>query len=181
VNALDQYRDAAIGWYELALHRPDWRGKFVTTRDGLLVALAGYFSIVIVAILVQGLTIGVPGVLELIAAVGVNALPVVGVVLALLVTRQFLRLTVPIFDMLVPGIHALTMLLIAGFALSLLGGVLSIVLLALLAYLFYRGGREILGLGVALAVSYAGLTIVLLVALPASIYMLLAPGPGGPI
>lgn len=181
MNALDQFRDAAIGWYALALHRPDWRGKFVATRDGLLVALAGYFAIVVIAILVQGITIGVPGVVELLAGVAVNSLPLLGVTIALYVTHQFLKVTVPVLAMLVPAIHAVSMLLIAGFALSLIGGALAVVLLMLLAYLLYRGGREILGLGFALALSYAGLSIVLLVALPASLYMLLAPGPGGPI
>jgi hypothetical protein len=181
VNALDQFRDAVTGWYALALNRPDWQGKFVTTRAGLLVALAGYFAIVVTAILVQGIIIGVPGAVELIAGVAVNALPLLGVVIALFVTRQFLKVTVPILDMLVPAVHAVTMLLVAGFALSLLGGTFAIALLILLAYLLYRGGREILGLGFASALSYAGLSIVMLVALPASLYMLMAPGPGGPI
>lgn len=181
MNAIDQFRDAALGWYALAIHRADWRGKFVTTRDGLLVALAGYFVIVVIAILIQGITTGIPGVMEVVTGVLINALPVLGVLIALVVTRQTLRLTVPLLDMLVPAIQALTLLLIAGFALSLFGGALGAVLFGLLGYLLFRGGREILGLGFALALSYAGLSIVLLVALPASIYMLLAPGPGGPI
>jgi hypothetical protein len=181
VNALDQFRDAAMGWYALALDKPDWQGKFVTTRNGLLVALAGYFTIVVLAILIQGITTGIPAVIEIVTGVLINALPLIGVVVALVVTRLITKVTVPLLDMLVPAVHAVTLLLIAGFALSFFGGALGIVLFGLLGYLLYRGGREILGLGVVLALSYAGLSIVLLVALPASLYMLLAPGPGGPI
>jgi hypothetical protein len=181
VTVLEQFREAAIGWYELAFHRPGWQGRFVATREGLLVALGGYFSVVVLAILIQGLYIGAPGILDLIGAVGINALPLLGIVTALYGTRLMLPLKAPILAMLVPAIHAVTLLLIAGFVLSMILGGLATLLLGLLTYLLYRGGKEILGLGFAFALSYAALSVVLLVALPASIYMLMAPAPGGPI
>jgi hypothetical protein len=80
----------------------------------------------------------------------------------------------------VPAVHALTFLLLGGFVLTIVGGILAPVLLALLAYMIYRGGREILGLSVSFALAYMALSIVLLVALPMSLYMLVAPGLPGP-
>ena len=181
MTVLDQFRDAAIGWYALALHRPGWQGRFVATQAGLLVALGGYFAAVILAILIQGLSIGAPGILELIGAIGINALPLLGIVAALYGTRLMLPLKAPVLAMLVPAIHAVTLLLVAGYVLSMILGGLATLLLGLLGYLLYRGGKEILGLGFAFALSYAALSVVLLVALPASLYMLMAQGPGGPI
>ena len=76
----------------------------------------------------------------------------------------------------------MTFLLIAGLrALCSSAARWRPLLLGLLGYLLYRGGREILGLSVAFALAYAALSIVLLVALPTSLYMLLAPAAGGPI
>ena len=80
-----------------------------------------------------------------------------------------------------PAVHLLTFVLILGFVLTFAGGPLTTALLGLLGYMLYRGGREILGLSIALAIAYAALSIVLLVGLPMSLYMLMPTGPAGPI
>jgi len=181
METLSQFNEAAVGWYRLVMRRPDWREHFVLTRQGLFVALAGYFGIVVLAILIQGAISGTADFGRLGVNLIANAMPLLGAVLAIILTVAILRLKVPIIDMLVPATHALTLLLIAGFVLAIVGGILAPVLLALLAYMFYRGGREILGLSIVFALAYAALSIVLLVALPMSLYMLWAPGAGGPI
>lgn len=84
-------------------------------------------------------------------------------------------------QMMVAGVYALAFLLVAALPLALFGVSLSSVLLGLLAFALYRGARMILGLSIASAIAYAALSVVLLVALPLSLYMLISPGPGGPI
>lgn len=180
MSVFRQFIDAATGWFELGMFRPGWQGRFVQTRDGFVVAIGGYFAVVVLGILLQGLVVGAPGPAELLFGIAVNALPLVGVVLAIVITTAFLRLEVPAMAMAVPAIHAVTLLLILGFAMSPFGAIAT-VLLGVLGYLLYRGGQEILGLKPAFALAYAALSVVLLVALPSSLYMLLAPGPGGPI
>jgi hypothetical protein len=181
METLNQFYEAARGWYKLVMRQHGWREHFALTTQGLLVALAGYFGIVILAILIQGALSGTADLGRLAASLLANSLPLVGAILAIAITVIFLKLKVPMIDMMVPAAHALTLLLLAGFVLTIVGGILAPVLLALLGYMFYRGGREILGLSIVFALAYAALSIVLLVALPMSLYMLWAPGPGGPI
>lgn len=181
MNPLSQFTNAAIGWAQLAGRRPGWQERFVTTREGLFVALGLYLAVVVLAILLQGLVSGTPSVSDLILGIAVNGLPLLGVSLALAVTMLLLRLKVPALSMLVPAIHALTLVLIVGFGLAFAGASLATALLGLLGYLLYRGGREILGLNIALAIAYAAFSIVLLVALPMTLYILMAPGGAGPI
>jgi hypothetical protein len=176
---IDQFIAAMRGWLLLARHRPGWRELFVPTEAGLMMALVGYFFVVVIGILFRSLFSDVPGPAEFAASIGVNALPLVGLVLSLFATRVALRFEAPVLGLLVPAVHLLTALLLAGFVLTVIGGGLATLLLVPLGYLFYRGAREILGLNFALALAYAALTIVVLVALPTSLYMLMAPGPTG--
>ena len=180
METLNQFNDAAAGWYKLVMRQPGWRERFTLTRRGLLVALGGYFGVVVLAILIQGAIAGTATFTGLLLSLLANTMPLAGIVLALLVTVAFLRIKVPVIDMLVPAVHALTFLLLGGFVLAIVGGILAPVLLALLAYMIYRGGREILGLSVGFSLAYMALSIVLLVALPMSLYMLVAPGLPGP-
>jgi hypothetical protein len=177
VTALGHFNMAARGWYLITLGRPGGRELFVPTWQGLLVAIAGYFGAVLLGIVFQSLLIGVPNILELLAGLGINALPLIGFVAATLGTIAALRVQRHPLEMLVPGIHAITMLLIAGFLMSAVLPGLASLLLGLLLFMLFRAGREILGLNFALALAYAALTIVLLVALPTSLYMLMGPGP----
>jgi hypothetical protein len=179
METLNQFNDAAAGWYKLVMRQAGWRERFVMTTQGLLVALAGYFGIVVLAILIQGALSGTADIGRLAGGVVANAMPLVGAVLAIAITVLVLQLKVPMIEMMVPAVHALTLLLLAGFVLAIVGGILAPVLLALLGYMFFRGGREILGLSVVFALSYAALSIVLLVALPMTLYMLWAPGTAG--
>jgi hypothetical protein len=181
METLNQFNNAAAGWYKLVMRQEGWRERFVLTRQGLWVAFAGYFGIVVLAILIQGALSGTADPGRLAASVVANSLPLVGAILAIVITVLILQVKVPMIEMMVPAVHALTLLLLAGFVLTIIGGILAPVLLALLGYMFYRGGREILSLSIVFALGYAALSIVLLVALPMSLYMLWAPGPGGPI
>ena len=180
METLNQFNDAAAGWYKLVMRQPGWRERFVLTRHGLFVALGGYFGVVVLALLIQGALARTASFSALGLSLLANTMPLAGIILALLVTVTFLRLKVPVIDMMVPAVHALTFLLLGGFVLAIVGGILAPVLLALLAYMIYRGGREILGLSVAFSLAYMALSILLLVALPMSLYMLVAPGLPGP-
>ena len=130
------------------------------------------------AILVQGIFSGVPSIPELAFGIVINGLPLAGALLAAWGTILSLQLKVPLLGAMVPITYVMTFLLVAGIALSALGGGLAPILLGILAYLLYRGGREILGVSVVFALAYAALSIVLLVALPMSLYMLFAPAAG---
>lgn len=172
----DQFVNAVRGWVALTLGRPGWREQFVLTRDGLIVAVCFYFGAVLCGILFQSLVIGVPNILELLASLGIHALPLLGMVASILVTIAALRIRRPAIDMLVPGVHAMTFLLILGLLVSLLIPGIATLLLGLMGYMLFRAGRNVLGLGLGPALAFAALTIVLLVALPTGLYMLMGPG-----
>jgi hypothetical protein len=178
MNPTDHFVNAGAGWWALALWRPGWQGKFVTTRRGFLVALGFYFAIVAIAILVQGIFAGVPSIPELLFGLVFNGLPLLAALFALWGTIVFLGIKVPQMSAMVPVTYAMTFFLLAGIVIASLIPAAAFVLLAILAYLLYRAGREILGISVVFALAYAALSIVLLVALPMSLYMLFAPAPG---
>jgi hypothetical protein len=178
MNPITQFGNAAIGWSELAIRRPAWRSRFDTTREGFFTALGIYFTLVIIAILVQGIFSGVPSIPELAFGIVINGLPLAGALLAAWGTILSLQLKVPLLAAMVPITYVMIFLLAAGIAISAISGGLAPILLGILAYLLYRGAREILGVSVVFALAYAALSIVLLVALPMSLYMLFAPAAG---
>ena len=178
MNPITQFTDAALGWFQLAMRRPDWRGQFDATREGFFTALGIYFTLVMIAILVQGIFSGIPSIPDLAFGIVINGLPLAGALLAAWGTILSLQLKVPMLEAMVPITYAMIFLLIAGIAISAISGGLAPILLGILAYLLYRAAREILGVSVVFALAYAGLSIVLLVALPMSLYMLFAPAAG---
>jgi hypothetical protein len=178
MNPFDQIRFAGLGLLELIAAKPTWRGRFVNTRGGLTVALVFYFAIVVVAIFMRGLVTTVPTYAEVFVGVMINALPVLGLFLAVLAAILIFQLKTPTFDLLVPGVHALAWLLLVGIPLSFLSSTFATATLGMLGYIMYRAGREIAGLGIGPAIVFAVLCVVVLVALPLTLYMLMAPGPG---
>ncbi len=176
MTTFTELRDAVVGWYEMLTARPEGAARFNFTRYGLGNALFFYLVMIIVTLGVQGLLRGLPGLYDVYISVAVNALPLLGIGFAILLTIAALRLELTITALAVPAVYAMTFALLIQLPLSLLTeGQFSNAILGLLAYLFYREGRDVGKMSIGVSIAFAALSIVMLVALPAALYMLLVP------
>jgi hypothetical protein len=77
--------------------------------------------------------------------------------------------------LLVPGVYALIAYLIVGTILSLIAGPVLVLLWLGLAYLLFCLGWRTEGWNIGVAAAFAVLTMVLLVGMPVTLYMVLGP------
>lgn len=168
----------AKGWRALLTGHGDWRAFFDLSFGGLLGALLFYLLVVAINLMVQLSGAEMVALSALLTNVIANLLPAAGLIIAVLVSQAFLRLKGSLFALLVPGLYALSLALLVGLPLSLIGIPVGPVLLLVLGYLLFRLASAAAGLGLRLSIACAALCIVLLVALPLSLYMVIAPGPG---
>lgn len=177
-----QIGDAASGWVALIAGRDTWTGKFRSDADGLAVALAFYLCAVLATTLAPVLFLGiVPNVSDVFFSVAANCLPLLAIWAVIRLTIGALRLNVTTLALLVPATYALAFLRILRLPLSMTALPYSAALLLILAYMLYREGRAIGGMSIPVSIAFSVLCVVVLVALPITLYMVLAPNPGGQI
>jgi hypothetical protein len=178
VNAVEEIRQALLGWRDLAQFRPGWRARFVPTPEGLRTAATFYGLAVVLNVGLQMAIAGQAGVAQVVVNLGLNVVPLAGLALAVAASLWALGLGERLFAVLVPATWALAFALIAGMPLSLLQLPAGALLLIALAYLYYRLGRAACAFPPGLGAAFAAICLVLLVALPLSLYMLVAAVPG---
>jgi len=178
MNLPRAFRGAIEGWGELLRNRVGWRDGFDFGPSGLLAAFTWYFLLVVGTIVIQFMRGGRGTVEQVLLTTAINILPVVGIAIAIGLSIFALRAKTSFNALLVPALYAMTFMLILGIPLSFIEVPTGPLLLALLGYALYREGRAIAGFPVTLSIAFAALCVVLLVALPLSLYMVSATGPG---
>lgn len=168
--------DAIAGWMMILRGEPGWRERFSITTPGLIAALVVFAVMAFVAVAIASMSIGMPSVVGVLAAMFVLALPVTSLVVTVLGTRMVLKSEEPVYPVLVPGIYALTAFLITEGVLAMIGGPVVMLAWLGLGYLLYRLARVATGWNVGIAAGFAVLTVVLLVAMRMALYMLSNPG-----
>ena len=152
-------------------------GAALFNAAGLVYALVVY-AIVAVACIFAAAAYGLPSPLVLVLRVIVLALPLIAVTIAVYLTKAVLKLETPPLDLIIPAIYVFAVYLLIGTFLSFAGPIINLILLILIAVALFRQARVVANLSTVNSVAFALLTLVLLVALPASLYMLMAPGNG---
>lgn len=176
MNALEELKQAAIGWLDIIANRRGGSERFNHSGRGLANAVALYFLVVLFTILVQGVLTSVPSYDRILIGLAVNGLPFLGVALVTLGTIRLLRADIPINALLVPATYALAFLLLIGLPLSLFfGNMFANAMLGALGYMLYRAARDIAKLGIGISIAFAVLAIAVLVALPIGLYMVTMP------
>lgn len=162
---------AIVGWQMILRGQPGWRSQFTISAAGLATALFIFAFVAFLAIALASTSVGMPGGLAVLASLVVLALPVIALAATLLGTRNFLKSEVPVLPALVPGVYAMTAFLIFEGLLAMIGG--PVVMVAWLAggYLLFCLARTALDWSVGVAVGFAVLTVVLLVAMRLALYM----------
>ena len=179
MNPFDPVIRVFAGWGDILSGKPSWRERFDLTGRGIVLALAAYFLVYLLILMVQsGLAGRLPSLPEVILSFALAGGRVVALGLAIVLTRVTLRFEAPVAALLVPSIYALAMLLVLQLLLSLFGTQLASALYGAIGYMLYRVARVTAGLGIGPSVAFAALSLVLLVGLPLGLYMLLQSGTG---
>lgn len=173
-------RDASRGWAAIILRRQDWRERFRLSGAGLATALLIYFFLGFLAIAFGPIGTGTPDLAVVIVGLIVQGLSIAALAIAVYLTRMALKSNAHVLGFIVPGIYALIFFLVAGSILAIIGSAMIVLALLALAYLLYRLARMAGEWSIGVSVAFAVFTVVLLVGMPPTLYMLSNPA-GSPI
>lgn len=164
--------NAVQGWVSLLRCDEGWRERFNLTSAGLGTALAIFAFIAFLAVAFTSLSIGMPHVIGVLAAMIVLALPIVALLIALYGTRALARLKGPVLPILVPATYAAAAFLLVEGLLATVGG--PIVMLSWIAfgYLLFRLAHVAARWNLGIAGGFAVLTVLMLVVIRVALYML---------
>jgi hypothetical protein len=178
VNPVGEAVQAALGWRDLLFRRADWQARFRLSPEGLATAIGVYVIVVVINLLVLLLGAQPEALTGVVVNLALNVLPVVGLIAAIAGSAAVLQKAQHTFPLLVPAVHGLALMLLLGVVLALSGVPAGPLLLVLFGYMLYRLGRAAASFSPALSIAFSALCVLALVALPLTLYMVIAPGPG---
>ncbi|WDR06751.1 hypothetical protein PSQ90_04675 [Devosia rhodophyticola] len=165
---------ASRGWLGIIQGQKNWRQHFRLSVAGLLTALIifGLVALMVTLLSTMGEAISETSIAGsvLVECSGLLALVVTIVGVRLLGRRDLQPLT-----MIIPGIYAVTAYVLLRSIFAAISGPLAGLALFGLGFLLYGLARQAARLNLIGAVAFAVLTLGLLVAMPASLYMLTIP------
>ncbi|WP_240232095.1 hypothetical protein [Devosia lacusdianchii] len=164
--------NAAAGWIVILRGEGEWRDRFALTAPGLVTALFIFVFMTFLAVAFASMSIGMPSAGGVVAAMFVLGLPLTALIVALLGTRMALKGDEPLLPVLVPGVYALTAFLLAEGILAMIGGPVIMLSWLVLGYMLFRLIRVSTTWNAGVAVAFAVLTVLLLVAMRWALYML---------
>lgn len=165
-------QQAFAGWLMILRGEDGWRDQFRLTVPGLVTALVLFYVFSFLAVVLASLQAGVPTLGGFLDIMVIRSLLLVALLIGVFVTRNFLKSSGSALPMLIPGIYALIAYLVLGSLVSLLLDLLLPLLWLGLAYMLYRLGRVAGHWTIGVSTAFALLTLVLLVGLPMTLYML---------
>ena len=177
MNAFGELRDAARGWLDLILARPEGAARFNASSSGIVNAVGFYFAVALVTLLLPAFGQGMPDYSQLFTGIVVNFPPLLGIAAVIWATRRALRLEAGFGSLFVPAAYALGLVVLAGLVLAFVSTMFANSLLGVLGYMYYRLARDIGKMGIGVSIAFAALGIVALVAPSFGLYMLTVPAP----
>lgn len=175
MNSFHEVTSAAAGLNRLAAGQPNAADKFNASRAGLITALGLYLSLVLIIIVLQAAIRHAVPYGEIGLGLVANILPTLGLAAVSAATVRLLQLEVSAYALLVPAIYALSLILVLSLAISLILPTLSPIALGAMGYLLFRVARGIGRMNAGIALSFAALNLMVLVAMPIGLYMLFSP------
>ncbi len=173
-SALSQ---AFSGWMMILRGEAGWREQFSLTWPGLVTGLAIFLFCAFLAIAAASTYQGMPDLLGVLDALLAQSLWIVAILISVRLNAGILKSDISTRDMMVPAIYLMVFYLLAGAVINLVMPLAVLVLTAGLTYPFYRLGRVVAGWRAANAVVFAVLTVVLLVGIPLTLYIISNPSP----
>lgn len=163
------------GWLAIIRGEADWQKHFALSSAGLATALVLFLFFALLSIALASANVGMPSLLGLIIAVLVQSLSILALLIGIQITRRMVPGETRLMTLLVPGLYALIAYLVLGTILSLLAGPVLVLLWAGLAFLLFCLGWRAGGWNIGVSAAFAVLTMVLLVGMPVTLYMVLGP------
>lgn len=167
--------EALAGWIALIRGDIDWARHFTISAAGLATALVLFLFFALLSVALASANVGMPSLFGLVIAILVQSLSIVALLGGIFATRKMVPAKAGVMTLLVPGIYALIAYLVAGTILSLIAGPVLILLWVGLAFLLFCLGWRAGGWNIGVAAAFAVLTMVLLVGMPVTLYMVLGP------
>lgn len=168
-------KNAVAGWIAIIRGEQGWQRYFSISAAGLTTALVLFWFFALLSVALASADVGMPSLFGLIIAVLVQSLSILALLAGIYVTKRLVPVPVRVLGLLVPGVYALIAYLIAGTILSLVAGPALVLLWLGLAYLLFCLGWRTEGWNIGVAAAFAVLTMVLLVGMPVTLYMVLGP------
>ena len=165
-------QEAFSGWWMILRGEAGWEEHFRLTSAGLVTALVLFYVFAFLAVVLASFEVGVPTLVGFLDIMVVQSLWLVALLAGLYATRFAVRSSGSPLPVLVPGIYALIAYLVLGSLVSLILGPALPLLWVGLVYLLFRLGRMAGGWTTGVSAAFAFLSVVLLVGLPMSLYML---------
>lgn len=175
MNAFPELWRAVLGWLDLLTARPDAGEKFTLTRAGLVNAAGFYIAAVLAVLVIEVSLSGFPGWGAVALSLAVNIARLAGIWLVAWLTVRAMGGS--LLGIVVPATYAMGFVLALALPLAYLAGSnVTVALLGVRAFLFYRAARQLGGLGLGISVAFGILCIVVLAAIPLGLYMLTGGG-----
>jgi len=165
-------RQAGAGWRMILRGEAGWQEHFRLSMAGLFTALVLFYAFAFLAVVLASLQVGVPTLGGFLDIMVVQSLWLGALLIGVYGTRFALKDTNSALPLLVPGIYAMIAYLVLGSLVSLVFGILLPLLWLGLAWMFFRLGRVAGGWTIGVSAAFSLLTVVLLVGLPMTLYML---------
>jgi hypothetical protein len=173
MNPLGDLRNALRGWSEIAAGRSDAARLFRTDASGLTAALVTFLAALLVSVAAQSVVWGLPSLAQVFLGLVAQAITVALLALAINWALRFLKSPEPMLILLVPIVYAMAGLLVVAVPLQWINSSLGLVAIPVLGGLIWRAAGVLAGLKSAQSAALAGLCVILLVVVPAALYMLL--------
>jgi hypothetical protein len=178
MNIVASIQSAITGWFDIFAGRAAWYERFLFNVAGLAQAIVifGFVALACIFAHAAGMGAAIPSPSVLIVQLIGLAMPLLALVLTVYISRAILRFDTPPLELIVPGIYLLAVYLIVGTLLDFGGPIFAVLVYLLVAYALFQQAKVCAKLSVANSIAYAFLALVLLVALPSSLYMLAGAG-----
>lgn len=165
-------QQAFSGWRMILRGEAGWDAHFRLTTPGLATALVLFYVFAFLAVVLASLEVGVPTLGGFLDIMVVQSLWLVALLIGLYGTRFAVKSGGSPLPILIPGIYAMIAYLVLGSLISLTIGLLLPLLWLGLAFMLYRLGRVAGQWTMGVSAAFALLSVVLLVGLPMTLYML---------
>ncbi|MBJ6988783.1 MULTISPECIES: hypothetical protein [unclassified Devosia] len=167
-------RYAFAGWKLILRNKREGLEQFQLSAAGLFTAIVLFYAVVFLVVMLASMQMGVPTPESFIEIFFIQTIWLAALLIGVWSTR--FAVSGPIWrpDIYVPGVYALIFYLFVGTVVTMISPALMPILWLGLAYMLYALGRVGAGFQRGVSAAFAILTVVLLVGVPQTLYMLAA-------
>lgn len=172
MNPVADLTQAWRGWGEIGAGRASAARNFTPGLPGLIVALMWFLVAVLLSTAVQSIGVGMPSAEQVLIGLAIQAITLAALAVVIWQTMKFLRIAIPLTELLIPIVYAMALMFVVAIPLTLAGPNVALIAVFGLALLIWRAGRVLANMGHGVAVAFALLCLMVLVVAPNALYIL---------